>query len=102
MPNKDQIISSLRWFVTTFGGAVAGWFAAKGWFTIDQVTSILNSPALLGGAASLIIWVWSLFAHTDAAKINAAATVASVDPQQLTPEGLKLAVASPVIAVKAS
>lgn len=74
-PNAEQIKSALRWFVQTFGGMIAGWFAAKGYFTVDQVVTVLNSPALLATAATIITGIWGLFVHTQA---NAVATVDAI------------------------
>ncbi len=71
-PNPDQIKSLVRWFVSTFGGMIAGWFAAKGWFTIDQVLNVLNSPALAGAAASIVVAVWGMLVHTQAATVASA------------------------------
>ncbi len=71
-PNPDQVKSLVRWIVSTFGGVIAGWFAAKGWFTVDQVMTVLNSPALAGAAASIVVAAWGLFAHTQANTVAAA------------------------------
>ncbi len=71
-PNPDQIKSLIRWFVSTFGGMIAGWFAAKGWFTVDQVLTVLNSPAQLGAAASIVVAIWGMFVHTQAATVASA------------------------------
>ncbi len=74
-PNTEQVKSLIRWFISTFGGAIAGWFAAKGWFTVDQVISVLNSPVLLGAASSIVVAAWGLFTHT---KSNAVAVVNAI------------------------
>ena len=68
----DQAKSMVRWFVNTFGSFIAGWFAAKGWFTVDQVLSVLNSPVLLGFASSLVMAGWGLFVHTPANTVASA------------------------------
>lgn len=81
-PNVEQVKSSIGWFVTTFGGFIAGWFAAKGWFTVDQVTTVLNSPALIAGAASVVVFVWRLFVHKQA---NAVAVVAALAADPASP-----------------
>jgi hypothetical protein len=70
--NAEQIKSAIRWFVATFGGMIAGWFAAKGWFTVDQVLTVLNSPTVIATAASLIAGAWGLVTHS---KSNAVAIV---------------------------
>jgi hypothetical protein len=100
VPNIDQVKSTIRSTGLFLVGLFGGWFASKGWFTIDQLTSVFNNQVFLAAAGGIVLWVWGLVAHTDAAKINAAATVAEVQKDALTPEGLKLANASPVTEVK--
>jgi hypothetical protein len=80
--NPEQAKSSARWFVATFGGAAAGWFAAKGWFTIDQVTSVLNSETTISILASAAVFVWGLFTHTQK---NAVAVVDTIAKQPDSP-----------------
>ena len=80
--NPEQAKSSARWFVATFGGAAAGWFAAKGWFTIDQVTSVLNSETTISLLASATVFVWGLFVHT---KTNAVAVVDMIAKEKDSP-----------------
>lgn len=70
--NQEQVKSLIRSLITTFGGMIAGFFAAKGWLTTDQVWAILNSPTLLAVATSLAMAIWGQFAHT---KANAVAVV---------------------------
>lgn len=70
--NEEQVKSTIRSLVGAFGGVIAGWFAAKGWFTVDQVVGVLNSPVLVGIAASLVMGIWGLFVHS---KTNAVAVV---------------------------
>ena len=73
--NEEQVKSAIRWMVATFGGVVAGWFAAKGWFTIDQVEGVLNSPVFLSLAGSIVMGAWGLVTHT---KTNTVAVVNSM------------------------
>ena len=80
--NIEQAKSSARWFVATFGGVIAGWFAAKGWFTIDQVTSVLSSETTLSLMASAAVFVWGLFVHTQK---NAVAVVDTIAKQPDAP-----------------
>ena len=80
--NIEQAKSSVRWFITTFGGAAAGWFAAKGWFTIDQVTSVLNSETTISLLASAAVFVWGLFVHSQK---NAVAVVDTIAKQPDSP-----------------
>ena len=100
-PNNEQVKSIIRWFVSTFGGAIAGWFAAKGWFTVDQVLSVLNSPTLLGIAASIGAAIWSMFSHTAVATVAAANALPSVQGVITAPtiEGKAIAEAIPDRAV---
>ncbi len=100
--NPEQAKSAVRSLVATFGGLVAGWFAAKGWFTIDQVTSVLNSPTTISLLASVAVFVWGMFTHTEK---NAVAVVDTIAKQpdsavkgvltEPTPAGRELAEAMP-------
>jgi hypothetical protein len=100
--NIEQAKSAVRWFVSTFGGMIAGWFMAKGWFTIDQVMSVLNSPTVLSLAASLIVGAWGLMVHTQTNAVTVVDTIAKqpdspvkavvVEP---TAEGAAIAAALP-------
>ena len=90
--NLEQAKSSARWLVSTFGGMVAGWFAAKGWFTIDQVTSILSSETTISVLASIGVGVWGYFVHT---KNNAVAVVDLIAKEPGTPVKAVILDASP-------
>lgn len=80
--NQEQVKSAIRSLITTFGGVIAGWFAAKGWFTIDQVTSVLNSPTTLSILASIAAGAWGLVTHTQK---NAVAVVDDIAKQPNSP-----------------
>lgn len=69
IPTEEQVKASLRWGVTVFGASIAGWFASKGWFTVDQVEHVLNSPTLAGAAVSLVMWVISMIVHTQSSAV---------------------------------
>lgn len=90
--NQEQIKSTVRWFVATFGGMIAGWFAAKGWFTIDQVTSVLNSPTTLSVMASIIAGIFGLMAHT---QTNAVKVVDAIAKQPDSPVKAVIAESTP-------
>ena len=96
-PNPDQVKSLIRWFINTFGSFIAGWFAAKGWFTVDQVLTVLNSPALAGAATSIVIAGLGLFAHTQVNTIAAADAIPGAKGVIMAPtvEGKALADAVP-------
>jgi hypothetical protein len=93
--------SLIRWFVSTFGGMIAGWFAAKGWFTVDEVLNVLNSPVLLGVASSIVVAVWGLFVHTQVNTVAAANALPAVAGVITAPtiEGKALADAVPADSV---
>jgi hypothetical protein len=55
MFTQAQLTSALRWFLSTVGGIVAGYFAAKGWLTSDQVMAVFNSQTVLGLLTSLVM-----------------------------------------------
>lgn len=76
--NAEQVKDGIRWFVGTFGSFIAGWFAAKGWFTVDQVLSVLNSPTLLSLAATTVVFVWSLVSRSNKNLVVAANNVPEV------------------------
>lgn len=80
--NPEQVKSGARWLISTFGGMIAGWFAAKGWFTVDQVTSVLNSPTTISIIASIAAGAWGLVTHTQA---NAVAVVDTIAKQPDSP-----------------
>lgn len=61
--NQDQALGAARGLIS-FGG---GYAVGHGWITADQVT------LFSGIAAAVIPLVWTYFAHTDAAKVKAAA-----------------------------
>ncbi len=66
--NQDQLIGLLRNAVSVGGGYAMG----RGWLNGEQVT-------LIGGAVgTLVPLVWTYFAHTDAAKLSAAAAMPDV------------------------
>ncbi len=66
--NQDQLIGLLRNAVSVGGGYAIG----RGWLNGEQVT-------LLGGAIGTVVpLVWTYFAHTDAAKLSAAAAIPDV------------------------
>lgn len=70
--NEEQVKSLIRTLVTTFGGVISGWFAAKGWFSVDDVLTFLNSGTFVGVLTSIIVGAWGYFVHT---KSNAVAVV---------------------------
>lgn len=71
--NQDQILGIVRNAVALLGGIGIG----RGWLTAEQVT-------LLGSiAAAIVPFVWTLFVHTDSAKI--AAVTAMPDVGQIRP-----------------
>lgn len=69
----------LRWLISAFGMGLAGWFARGGYVTQQQVMDVLNSPAFLSLAVSLVGAGWGLAAHTQAAAVAAVAKIAA-DP----------------------
>jgi hypothetical protein len=100
--NVEQAKSGVRWIVATFGGVAAGWFAAKGWFTFDQVTSVLTSETTVSLLASVAVGIWGLFVHS---QTNAIAVVDTLAKQpdtgvkavitDATPAGRDIAAAMP-------
>lgn len=73
MFTQEQLKGFARWVLTGTGGLVAGWFAAKGWFTVDQVKSVLNSEAAVGIVLAIISLIWNQVSKTKFGTIVAAA-----------------------------
>ena len=68
MPNQDQVLGLLRNIIMLAGGIAIG----RGWLTSEQVT-------LLGGVVGAAVpLVWTIFAHTDSAKIAAVTAIPEV------------------------
>lgn len=100
-PNPEQTKSIIRWFITAFGAGLAGWFAHSGFVTQQQVMDILNSPAFLTAATSLIGLVWGLFTHTQANSIATTDAIPSVSGvvMKSTVEGKQIADSSSSVTV---
>lgn len=101
--NQEQVKSGIRWLVSTFGGVLAGYFAAwSGWFSADQIVGALNSPTFLALASSIVMGIWGIFNHSDKGLV-AAVGVRAEDPASPikgvvltnTPEGKELEKATP-------
>jgi hypothetical protein len=100
--NPEVIKSAIRWTITAFGAALAGWFAHSGYITADQALGILNSPAFASFAFAVVSGVVGLFVHTQANAVAVVATIAA-DPTSPvvgvittnTMEGRKLAASLP-------
>lgn len=78
--NPEQVKSTLRTLLATFGGMIAGWFGAKGWLTSDQVMAVLTSETFLGIVTSIVVGVWGIFVHTQQNAVAVVGTIAK-DPQ---------------------
>ena len=99
--NEEQVKSLVRWALTTLGGLVAGYFAAKGWFSVDQINSVLNSEVVIGLITSAAMAIWGYFVHTTSnavAVANAIPAVAGVITAP-TADGRALAASVPSVTV---
>lgn len=79
--NKQQVIDLINKLVATFGGMVAGWGAAKGWFTIDQALSVMNNQVFIGLIASAAVMGFGWFRNKKSqlvARVNDLPEVAGV------------------------
>lgn len=79
--NNEQVKSVIENLVSTFGGMVAGFFAAKGWLTADQIIAILNSGTFVGLATSVVVFVYGWINRSKTnlvAAVNAMPEVAGV------------------------
>ena len=84
IPNNEQIKSIIRWAIAMFGGAIAGWFASKG-YSAEQITSLLNSEVVIGLVASGIALIWGMFVHSKVGILTAASKVPEVKKIELVP-----------------
>lgn len=78
-PNPEQTKSVIRWLIGAFGMGLAGWFAHSGYISQQQAMDILNSPAFLSAAVSVVGVVWGLMAHTQSNAVSVVAKIAA-DP----------------------
>lgn len=95
--NTEQVKSGVRWLIATFGGTVAGWAAAKGFMSAEEIMAILTGESFMGVVIAVAGLVWGLFTHTKAntvAVVDAMPEVSRVVTQS-TPEGKELAKAVP-------
>lgn len=93
--NTEQIKSGVRWVITTFGAAFAGWAAAKGWMSAERIMAIITGETFIGLVVAGVGLVWSMFTHTKAntvAVVDAMPEVAKVTTQP-TRDGKALATA---------
>lgn len=95
--NQEQMKSGVRWVIATFGGTVAGWAAAKGFMSAEEIMAILTGESFMGVVIAVAGLVWGLFTHTKAntvAVVDAMPEVAKVITQP-TVDGKALAKAVP-------
>jgi len=83
---QDQVMSALRWFIATFGGAIAGWAAARGWASSDTILAILNSQTFLGVVGSIVALVFGQMARTPTALLTTVAKMPEVKQVVTTPD----------------
>jgi len=70
MPNQDQLMSILRWALTTLGSFLVtnGTVSSSAW---QQITGIVMT---------LAPFVWGLVVHTQASTVMSAAAIPGVEP----------------------
>jgi hypothetical protein len=78
--NPEQAKSSVRWAVSAFGGAAAGFVAGRGWASAETVMAVLTSEVFMSAVAALIPLIWSMFRHTQAGAVAVVDTIAK-DPE---------------------
>lgn len=83
MLTQEQLLSIVRWVITSFGG----YFIGRGWLTADQLT-------MLGGAAAAIVpLAWSFYRHRTAGTMAAVGALPGVARVEIlaTPDVAKIA-----------
>lgn len=91
--NQEQVKSGIRWGITTFGGAIAGFFIAKGWASAQTVLDVVSSPVVVSILSSIAIGAWGIVSKSApnlVAIVNALPDVKGVVTMP-TAEGAKLA-----------
>ena len=89
-PNREQVMSILRWGITTFGSGLVVQATAHGWGEAD-------TQLVLGATAAVISFSWGMVAHKQShaiAVVDAMPTVEAVITKA-TPEGRAAAAANP-------
>ena len=101
--NQEQLTDIVRHLITTFGGVIAGWGAAKGWFTADQILAVLNSQTFIGLVVGAIGAIWGLISRTKKNQVQAVAALPEVKAvvTEPTQAGATLAAATPANVVTA-
>ena len=80
MFTTEQLKGFARWILTLTGGLVAGFFASKGWFTVDQVMSVFNNETVIGLVVAGLSLAWNLISKT---KIGVAASAQALPGVQV-------------------
>lgn len=73
--NPEMMKGQIRALLIAAAGLIAGWFGAKGYFSTDQVSAVLNSPVFLSLATIAAGAIWSAMTHTEN---NAVAVVGKI------------------------
>lgn len=109
--NPEIVKGQIRSVLIAVGGLVAGWFAARGWVSEQQVTAVLSSPVFAAVITMASGFIWSAVTHTEH---NAVAVVTKIaeDPaspvrgviMEPTVEGMKIAhaISGPVVSAGTS
>lgn len=63
--DSEKIKSLLRSLIIASAGLVGGWFAAKGWFTTEQISAVLSSPVFAALVTMVAGAIWGIFNKTE-------------------------------------
>jgi len=80
--NPEIMKGQIRSAIIAIGGVIAGWFAAKGWITTEQLSDIVTSPVMISVATMAAGFIWSAVTHT---KKNAVAVVVEIAKDPTSP-----------------
>lgn len=83
---QDQIMSAVRWLISTLGAAFAGWAASKGWVSADTIMGWLNSETFIGILVAGIGLFLGQKARTPTAMVSAVAAMPDVKQVVTTKE----------------
>jgi len=98
---REQVNTGIRWFVTTFGAMLAGYFVAWGFGTQESFLQLLNNPMIQYAVGSLILaiapLIQGLISKTEKNQVAATEALPNVKTIQMksTDEGKAIADALP-------
>lgn len=105
--DKEQVKTTLLWFISNFGAGIAGFVVGKQWLTAQQAAEairLLSDPAIVSVIASIAVGIYTFIKSSKSnqvATVNAMPEVKGVITKD-TKEGKALAESVPSESVQAA